>query len=372
MRDRHLARLRGFTLIEVVLSMSVMTVLMGGLATAVVLAGRAIPDGRSSAAAALEGHRASEQIMSELFCAQTVTMRTSTKIAFTVADRDQDGNLESILYDWSGTPGGALLRTYNGGTPRVVADDVQEFDLAYGVNTETTTTTETQTITGTEILLASFDGWAGVTPETRTHVIGPGYWDSEYFVVVPPAGSTELLFTRAVVVLMHAGTPPNGVTVGIHRSKNDGTYDPAPMPIASPAAVPGASLSTMPLWVNVTLSGMKVTDPDRTDYCLVVKGNEPILAYLQHHYNRNAPDNGMVHRWTSDSGASWDPRSNQSDQQDMRFYVYGSFVSTSSQPVETTRQFLTWITIALRIGSDSPVDVRTSVRILNEPELPTL
>ena len=64
---------RAVTLVELVLSMAVMTVLIGGIGSAMVLASRAVPDDDSSASALIGGYRAAEEIAGELFVARTFT-----------------------------------------------------------------------------------------------------------------------------------------------------------------------------------------------------------------------------------------------------------------------------------------------------------
>ena len=79
-------------------SVAVMTVLMGGIGSAMVLATRAIPDGRSALDDAVNGYHAAEQLSGELYCAQSFTVRTKVRQAeafgvheFAIAD-DANGH----------------------------------------------------------------------------------------------------------------------------------------------------------------------------------------------------------------------------------------------------------------------------------------
>ncbi len=103
MAKRAVARRRALTLLELVVSMVAMTTLMGGLASALVLASRAIPDDASSSAVALDAYYVADQMAGELFCARSLSERTATAVTFTVADRDNDAVAETIRYAWSGT-----------------------------------------------------------------------------------------------------------------------------------------------------------------------------------------------------------------------------------------------------------------------------
>lgn len=137
MFGRTQRRRRAFTLLELLFAMVAMTALMGGLASALMLASRAIPDDASPAAVAIDAYYAADQIAGELFCAQSFSERTATAITFTVADRDNDAIAETIRYAWSGTPGNPLTRQYNAATEVAIVDDVREFEIRYEVKTVT-------------------------------------------------------------------------------------------------------------------------------------------------------------------------------------------------------------------------------------------
>ena len=64
MRPNKHARL-GFTLLEVTISMSVATVLMGAMASAIVIAGHALPNPGSSLSATVNSFLVAEQMVGE-------------------------------------------------------------------------------------------------------------------------------------------------------------------------------------------------------------------------------------------------------------------------------------------------------------------
>ena len=118
---------RGFTLLEVVLTIAIMAVLMGGLTSAVLIATHAAPEEDSVYAHQLEGERVAQAILSELQTALWVMEQTATSITFTIPDRGGDGLPERIRYNWTSN---RLDRTYNGTTATVLTD-VTSFDLSY-------------------------------------------------------------------------------------------------------------------------------------------------------------------------------------------------------------------------------------------------
>jgi len=134
MTPRRQTRHRGFTIVEMVLSMAVMTVLLGGIASALVIAARAVPGTATPMSLTVDGYHAAERLAGELYAAQTITARSATSITFTVADRNADSNPETIQYSWSGVNDLAsqpLNRQYNGGAAGAVLDNVYQFNLTY-------------------------------------------------------------------------------------------------------------------------------------------------------------------------------------------------------------------------------------------------
>ncbi len=126
---RH--RRHGFTLVEMGLSMAVMTVLLGGISSALILAGRAIPDHATPVKLMTDGFHVADQLAGELYAAQTISARSANSITFTVADRNADANPETIQYLWSGVAGSPLYRQYNGASASVVLGDIYQFNLTY-------------------------------------------------------------------------------------------------------------------------------------------------------------------------------------------------------------------------------------------------
>jgi hypothetical protein len=157
--------------------------------------------------------------------------------------------------------------------------------------------------------------------------------------------------------------------VAIHRVETDGSFTPEASPIGTPASIPGTALTTSPAWVNATFSDVQVEGLTSTGFCLVVTVPATPAANIYFYYAKSAPANGVVHRWSEDGGASWDPRTNQINQNDMRFYVYGAFATGGPQEITVDRYFVTSADIAVRTGSDAAARVETAVQLLNAPEV---
>jgi hypothetical protein len=122
------------TLVEVLVSAAILAILMGGMASAVVLTSRAVPTTsatRSEAEVQASVAKALDQIEADLLCAKTITELTATAITMTVADRGHGAaGDETIRYAWSGVVGAPLTRQYNGGTAMAVVEGVRSLVLS--------------------------------------------------------------------------------------------------------------------------------------------------------------------------------------------------------------------------------------------------
>ena len=162
---------RGYTLAEVVVTAGIMSMFLLATPWAVRLATKAIPDGRSTPSAALVAAKATDLIHADVQFATAVAASTPTTLTFTVADRTGDAAAETITYAWSGAAGAPLTRSFNGGTPSAIANNVQEFQLLYDKRTAPLATTFGES---NELLLTSYDSTSGTGNEvvTNTHSVG--------------------------------------------------------------------------------------------------------------------------------------------------------------------------------------------------------
>lgn len=129
--DRGPARTGGFTLVELVLAMGIMALLFVGMASALSVALRTLPDPTAPRARAAEGLATLETIAADLALATRITERGTRSITIVVPDRGHGAaGDETIRYAWSGTPGDPLTRSYNGAGAITIQADVHDFRLA--------------------------------------------------------------------------------------------------------------------------------------------------------------------------------------------------------------------------------------------------
>ncbi|MEM9881348.1 MAG: prepilin-type N-terminal cleavage/methylation domain-containing protein [Planctomycetota bacterium] len=153
---RSLRAARGFSLVEMVVSLAVIGLLLAGMTSAVVLATRALPHHDGPAAATVHAADALHRLRDDLAAATAMLHRTATSVTLHLPDRDGDGHPEVVTYAWAGQPGDPLTRAANGAAPADLVDAVEHFGLAY-TTTPVATAYPGATVTSAETLLSSFD-----------------------------------------------------------------------------------------------------------------------------------------------------------------------------------------------------------------------
>src|SRR5215468_2376022 len=108
---------QGFTLAELAVGIAVVSVIIVAIGSVVMVAAKALPTAPGPTETTVTSNSAMDRIASELRYATSITEATPTSVAFTVADRDGDGQPETIRYAWSGASGAPLTREYNGSAP---------------------------------------------------------------------------------------------------------------------------------------------------------------------------------------------------------------------------------------------------------------
>ncbi len=125
-------RRRAFTLAELVVSMTIFTVLAGAMTSIVLVASRALPTGKDPLDKKTQAADLVERIAGDLVYATSIINSDAEAVSFTVSDRGHGAaGPETIGYDWSGTPGDPLQHAYNGVAGITVCEDVHDFSLEY-------------------------------------------------------------------------------------------------------------------------------------------------------------------------------------------------------------------------------------------------
>ena len=341
----------GFTLMELLVSLTIATVLLGGIASAIVVAGHALPNRETDATQLAHGSDIADRIAGELFCATVFTERTANSVEFQVADRDGDLTPETIRYAWTGTPGDPLTRQQNSGAIVNLLDALQEFELSYDLKV----VTEDPLPPGSEsaeTLLSSH-----VASNTgNSFSISSSDWIGQYFAPTLPADALSWRVTRVRFEAKSRGQA-NGETRIQLRSASASNLPESTIIEEHPMFE--ADLSNGYQWVEFPYSNVSGLAPGQ-GLCLVlqhVSGSKSANVRFD-----NSGSSGCLE--TNDGGLSWTNWGMRA----MNYYVYGTYITDGSGP-PLSREWLLSAGIMLRIGSDPVTRVATATRVLNAPEV---
>ncbi|MCH8963813.1 MAG: prepilin-type N-terminal cleavage/methylation domain-containing protein [Planctomycetes bacterium] len=345
-------RRTGFTLLELVMSLAVTAILMGGLTSAMLLATQALPDDRRPAEATVAATETANRIAFELAYALSFSERSAHAIAFTVADRDGDGDPESIRYEWSGTPGDALTYEYNGSAAVNLLASVRGFSLTYEVEAVTEQNAGPASVSAEQELM----GYFSTSDLAEAHVHYNDRWWSQYFKPTLPADAITWTVTR---VRFQAKQDNEAVLtrVGLRRPLPDHT--PSDVIVDETILWP-ASLSSEYQWVILSFSKATDLSPHK-GMCLTFTNDELRPARLRYQNKNVILGNAAL----SQGSPAW---GTPDGSQALLFNIYGT-VSTLGDPIQTTRNFLRRVDVSIELQANDAARVDAACTILNAPEV---
>jgi len=349
-----LTRARGFTLVEMVVAVAVTSAIMLSLASAMLIAGRAMPDASSPAGACVAAAEAVEQMVTELQYAVSIDQRSANRIEFAVADRNADDVPETIRYEWSGTSGAPLTRQYNGGTVVNLLTDIREFNFSYDLKTITTEVPLANE--SAETKLVSYNS----TQDLHDYPIKDTEWYGQYFLPVLPADAISWKVTHVLMYAKQDGPADGEARVQLQLA-TAGKYPSGIVP-EEKTLLESALLSGY-LEHEFTFSSTDELAPQQ-GLCIVVKWIANGTACKIRGRDKNVTASNLALAKSTNRGASWSALPNQS----LLFTVYGT-VTTAGAPQIQNTYHLNGVQIKLRAGSDGQSLVQTNVRALNGPEV---
>jgi len=339
-----------FTLIEMVVSLSIISVVFLAMGSVMVLASKAVPDPAAPTNLALDAADLLRQATDELRTAIELKTAEATVLEFVVPDRDADGNGEQIKYEWSGVPGEPLKRQYNGGNAAQVLPQAYEFDLTY----------DAISVQGPPVITESSE------VELSSHVaslnllndypVKDKNWIGQYFVPtgLPPDAVgwsvTRVLFEAK----MHGGN--KGESLVQLRPALAGNLPATTVLEQYPMLE--SKLASNYLWQQFTFSSVRDRSPNE-GLCLVVKWvSDTDAADVRFD---NLAGSGML--TTSNGGGTW----SKNLLRGMNYYVYGTYSAPSPPPpIDVLRS----VTVTLNAGAGAASRARTSIIALNQPPMP--
>lgn len=348
----------GFTLVELATSMAIMSVLIGAMGSAVFLATKALPDPDSPTFIILDTGKVADDIAQELRYAVTFTQRLANLVEFTVGDRDNDLAAETILYQWSGTPGDPLTRQYNGGTIVNLIDSVEQFTLTYTVRTVVDTTAQRPNIEGTEQqFLVQDDGNSGT--EAQFSLSGD-YQRAQYFQPTLPADTVNWRVTRLKFIGEPQSPTSGAILVGVRSVMGNG--DPSAVELDAVTVNESDLVATQ--WREVTFANADGLDPATGCFIAFARSSgSGVVGKITQGNNSTA---SPATKYYSFDGVSWV----EDTAKDIWMWVWGTSSTPDLSWVPPTIDYLKTMTITVQSGTDPATAVELETAVLNQPVVP--
>lgn len=335
---------RGFSLLEIVISLTIMSVLVVAMGSALLVATRGMPDSDSPLAENISSARVIDQIAGELQYAFTVVSASTTGIEFIV---ERNGAPVTINYSWSETAGDPLVRQYDGGASVDILPSVTDFNLSYDLNDETVFITPSTE--GAEIELVNYE------PEVysgNNFSITLTDWTGQYFKPTLPIGADSWRVTRVVFRAKRAANDSGQTHVQLR------TADENNMPttnIIESVLMLESDLNNSYTWRQFIFSNVAGIAPE-DGLCLVL---QLALNQTTCRVEWAAESSGLV--TTSDGGSNWNFSSGKS----LIYYVYGKVTMPGEQafPIRSVK-------IGLDTGLADTTRLQTTALLLNQPAKP--
>ena len=352
--SRQSGRRRGFTLVEMVVSVAVLSLIVVGLSSAIVLATKALPTTESPAERAIKTADVAQLLMGEVRYATSLGEIEPQTVSFTVPDRTGDGLPDTISYDWSGIVGDPLTRRLNGGVATAALPGIHALDLAY--DTESFTEMVAGAGESTVTTLTSHSGYF-VAPVSIT----AENWRGQFFRPNLPADATEWRIVGVGFYAM-ADSPQDG-EVAVQIQEPTAGNLPSGL-VLTETTLSAHSLPTSPDWVAISLDDAPRLPADE-GACLVIRhlsGDNPCAFLID--FFPSPPISEMAYLKTVNGGQTWTTTGAYL----IPFQVWGTY-STLDMVGEVTRTFVHRVTLTVQCDSDTAADIHSGARLLNSPEV---
>jgi prepilin-type N-terminal cleavage/methylation domain-containing protein len=298
MRTHRLIRSRlGFTLTEMMVSLALVAIIMGASTSLVVVAARALASDQSSAGVdAVTARAATSAVIEDLKVATQIVERTSRSMSMIVPDRNGDGAADTIRYSWSGTRGDPLVRAMNGGTPGIVAANVQSLNFAF----LSKTVGRPPPVTSAEQLVAAYAPDENIS-NGQTFSISSTAQAAGQFRPVLPETCIAWKLNRCEVVLQKKGLLAATATVSLKYADSNGK--PTGAVLASGSVALLQILGNSPVWCAINLSPAVELDPTRAVCLIVAADTSEVGGYI---YIDNSPTaHASSYMTSADGGVTW-------------------------------------------------------------------
>lgn len=277
-----------------VISLSLLTIILGGSISLVLISSRAMSSEASNPGSdAVNARAAADQIIDDLKVATAISEQSATAITMTVPDRDGDGSPETIRYSWTGLPGAPLLRKYNGRSAAAIANNVIALNFAY----LSKTVGKPPPLEGN--LEAVFVQHLASQPSKAELTATKGVCG--YFKPGFEANVVYWKLTTAEFQLERDATSTGTITASLYYAGGDKRPTGAPLQTATTAIVGLLGESS---WTPITFSAPVQLDPSKS-LCLTLTASVILAPGAKMRFNPNNDDANAAMSVTLDGGATW-------------------------------------------------------------------
>ena len=345
---------RGFSLVELVTSLAIISILMVAMGSAIVIAARGLPDPNSPFAQKVDAAQVVGQLANEVAYAMSVTEADATTIEFVV---DRNGAPIMIRYDWDGDPGDPLIRVYNDGAEVTVIENVQDFNLTYNLTVPDPTIVA---IEGPEELFVDQDESNSGTADDFT--IAGNAKCAQYFKPELPDDAVSWRITRIKFI-----ASPDGATKGNMAAKvmtlNQGTGKPGE--VLDIVLVPESSLVANN-WHEVQFTNAGGLSPSNAYFMVFSRASGGgVVALLR--IGTGSSDSPDTTYWDTSSG-QWV----EYPTTDIWLWVWGKVTVPDPDTPPPSEVWLSSVRIELQVGTNTSTKTQTQVQVLNAPDVSDL
>ncbi len=133
LRLRDSRSCRAFTLIELVVSLAILSILMAATGSVMMLAAKSIPANYNSTTNTSQITMVLSRLETELMYATRVTIALPGEIVFEVSDQDRKGKVVPIRISFVK---GSIVRSYNMGAETVLVSNISSMTFTYNTKSE--------------------------------------------------------------------------------------------------------------------------------------------------------------------------------------------------------------------------------------------